>query len=154
MSTVYGTICFIKNKHKEQTQETNIKKQTQKRHKEQTQGSSVERSHLASWQCKASLSSPNGADHQQPGLETALSSSLQPRLAPSDFYLFGPLKEFTRGTKFESNDEVKSVVSDWLRHQSKDFFMLRECVSLCTDGKNVWNWWENLLKKNFFMSEL
>ena len=42
-------------------------------------------------------------------------------LAPSEFHLFGPLKEFTRGTKFESDDEVKSVVSDWLRHQSKDF---------------------------------
>ena len=32
------------------------------------------------------------------------------------------LKAFTRGTKFESDDEVKSVVSDWLRHQSKDFY--------------------------------
>ena len=27
-----------------------------------------------------------------------------------------------RGTKFESDDEVKSVVSDWQRHQSKDFY--------------------------------
>uniref|UniRef100_A0A4W6C880 Histone-lysine N-methyltransferase SETMAR n=1 Tax=Lates calcarifer TaxID=8187 RepID=A0A4W6C880_LATCA len=45
-----------------------------------------------------------------------------PDLAPSDFHLFGPLKAFTRGTKFESDDEVKSVVSDWLRHQSKDFY--------------------------------
>ena len=42
-------------------------------------------------------------------------------LAPSDFHLSGPLKEFTRGTKFESDDEVKRVVSDWLRQQSKDF---------------------------------
>ena len=43
-------------------------------------------------------------------------------LAPSDFHLFGPLKEFTRSTKFESGDELKSVVSDYLRHQSKDFY--------------------------------
>ena len=35
-----------------------------------------------------------------------------PDLAHSDFHRFGPLKEFTRGTKFESDDEVKSVVSD------------------------------------------
>ena len=35
-----------------------------------------------------------------------------PDLAPSDFHLFGPMKEFTRGTKFESDNEVKSVVSD------------------------------------------
>ena len=48
--------------------------------------------------------------------------SYSPNLAPSDFHMFGPLKEFMRGTKFESDDEVKSVVSDWLRHQSKDFY--------------------------------
>ena len=45
-----------------------------------------------------------------------------PDLVPSDFHLFGPLKACTRGTKFKSDDEVKSVVSDWLRHQSKDFY--------------------------------
>ena len=45
-----------------------------------------------------------------------------PDLAPSDLHLFGPLQAFTKGTKFESDDEVKSVVSDWLRHQSKDFY--------------------------------
>ena len=45
-----------------------------------------------------------------------------PDLAPSYFHLFGPLKEFTRGTKIESEDEVKSVVSDWLRHQFKDSY--------------------------------
>uniref|UniRef100_A0A3Q2XZ31 Histone-lysine N-methyltransferase SETMAR n=1 Tax=Hippocampus comes TaxID=109280 RepID=A0A3Q2XZ31_HIPCM len=44
-----------------------------------------------------------------------------PDLAPSDFHLFAPLKAFKGGMKFESDDEVKSVVSDWLRHQSKDF---------------------------------
>ncbi|CAN8024456.1 unnamed protein product [Ixodes persulcatus] len=32
------------------------------------------------------------------------------------------LNSFTRGRTFESDDEVKSVVSDWLRHQSKDFY--------------------------------
>ena len=62
-----------------------------------------------------------------------------PDLAPSGFQLFSPLKEFTRGTKFESEDEVKSVVSDWLRHQSKDFndegirklvYKWKKCVKL------------------------
>ena len=33
-------------------------------------------------------------------------------LIPSDCQLFGPLKAFKRGKKFESNDEVKSVVTD------------------------------------------
>ena len=45
-----------------------------------------------------------------------------PDLAPSGFHWFGPLKEFTRATKFESDDEVKSVVRNWLRHDSKDFY--------------------------------
>ena len=56
------------------------------------------------------------------GWELLPHPSYSPDLAPSDFYLFGPLKAFTRGTKFESDDEVKSVVSNWLRHQSKDFY--------------------------------
>ena len=56
------------------------------------------------------------------GWELLPHPSYSPDLAPSDFHLFGPLKEFTRGTKFESDDEVKSVVSEWLRHQSKDFY--------------------------------
>ena len=43
------------------------------------QGLSVRRSHRASWQRKASHSSPNGADHQRAGLGTAPSSPLQPR---------------------------------------------------------------------------
>ena len=56
------------------------------------------------------------------GLELFHHPPYSPDLAPSDFHLFGPLKKFTRGAKFESDDEVKSVVSDWLRHQSKDFY--------------------------------
>ena len=53
---------------------------------------------------------------------TAPSFPYSPDLAPSDFHLLGFLKGFMRSTKFESEDEVKSVVSNWLRHQSKDFF--------------------------------
>ena len=65
-----------------------------------------------------------------------------PYLAPSVFYRFGLLKEFTRGTKFESDDEVRSVVSDWLRHQSNDLYAegtqklvqrLGKCVKLMRD---------------------
>ena len=61
-----------------------------------------------------------------------------PNLAPSDFHVYGPLKEFTRGTKFESDNEAKSVVNDWLRRQSKDFYAER-IRKLVTDWINVWN---------------
>lgn len=43
-------------------------------------------------------------------------------LAPFDFHLFSPLKEFLRGTKFEDNKAIKKVVHEWLRQQGKEFF--------------------------------
>ena len=43
-----------------------------------------------------------------------------PDLAPSDFHLFGPLKNALRG-RFAA-DEVKEVVHDWLRSQPQTFF--------------------------------
>ena len=76
------------------------------------------------------------------GWELLPHPSYSPDLAPSDFHLFGPLKEFTRDTKFESEDEVKNVVSDWVRHQSKDFYAegirklvhkWKKCVKLMGD---------------------
>jgi len=45
-----------------------------------------------------------------------------PDLAPSDFHLFGPLKEGLRGKHFQSNEEVKNQVRKWLRDQPKEFY--------------------------------
>lgn len=45
-----------------------------------------------------------------------------PDLAPSDFHLFGPMKEFLRGKRFENNEDVKATVQVWLRRQGKEFF--------------------------------
>jgi len=45
-----------------------------------------------------------------------------PDLAPSDFYLFGPLKNALRGRRFAADDEVKEAVHDWLRSQPQTFF--------------------------------
>ena len=38
-----------------------------------------------------------------------------PDLAPSDFYLFGLLKESLRGQYFSSDEEVKTAVKKWLK---------------------------------------
>jgi histone-lysine N-methyltransferase SETMAR len=38
-----------------------------------------------------------------------------PDLAPSDFHLFGPLKNAVRGRRFAADDELKEAVHDWLR---------------------------------------
>lgn len=45
-----------------------------------------------------------------------------PDLAPSDFHLFGPLKEAHRGIHFEDEEAVKTSVRQWLRKQSCDFY--------------------------------
>ena len=43
-------------------------------------------------------------------------------LAPSDFHLFGPLKESMKGIHFQTDEEVKAAVSNWLRTQSTEFY--------------------------------
>ncbi|PNF23181.1 hypothetical protein B7P43_G02737 [Cryptotermes secundus] len=45
-----------------------------------------------------------------------------PDLAPSDYHLFGPLKEALRGRRFTSDQEVKEAVHVWLATQPKTFF--------------------------------
>ena len=67
-----------------------------------------------------------------------------PALAPSDFHLFGPLKDALRGTRFEDDETVIRAVRTWLREQEtswqgEDMRALvsrwRKAVDL--DGDNV-----------------
>jgi len=46
-------------------------------------------------------------------------------LAPSDFNVFGPLKEAMGGKSFRSDEEVQQAVYEWLHSQSKSFFFSR-----------------------------
>jgi hypothetical protein len=39
-------------------------------------------------------------------------------LAPSDFHLFGPLKDALRGHRFANDDEVKGAEQNWLHNQA------------------------------------
>jgi len=45
-----------------------------------------------------------------------------PDLAPSDFHVFGPLKEAMGGKSFRPNEEVQQAVHERLRSRPKDFF--------------------------------
>jgi hypothetical protein len=45
-----------------------------------------------------------------------------PDLAPSDFHVFGLLKEVMGFKSLRSDEEVQHVVHEWLRFQPKDFF--------------------------------
>jgi hypothetical protein len=44
-----------------------------------------------------------------------------PDFAPSDFHLFGPLKE-APGGRFRCDEDVKNAVHQWLRVQPKTFY--------------------------------
>jgi len=41
---------------------------------------------------------------------------------PSDFHLFGPMKEHLRGQKFADDDEVMEAVQSWLKATPKKLF--------------------------------
>jgi len=46
-----------------------------------------------------------------------------PDLAPSDFHLFGPMKEHLRGHKVADDDRVMGAVQSWLKATPKSFFL-------------------------------
>ncbi|KFD56762.1 hypothetical protein M513_02439 [Trichuris suis] len=45
-----------------------------------------------------------------------------PDLAPSDYFLFGNLKQHLRGTVFSDDNELKSAVQDYFNSRDKNFF--------------------------------
>jgi hypothetical protein len=52
-----------------------------------------------------------------------------PNLAPSDFHMFGPMKDAVRGRKrFSSDEEVIGAVQNWLRRYKKKFLTIKNHV--------------------------
>jgi histone-lysine N-methyltransferase SETMAR len=45
-----------------------------------------------------------------------------PDVAPSDFHLFGALKDVVRGGKFQTNNDVTRAMRTWLREQDKAWY--------------------------------
>jgi len=43
-------------------------------------------------------------------------------MAPSEFHLFGPMKEHLHGQKFADDDKVMEAVQSWLKATPKSFF--------------------------------
>ena len=56
-----------------------------------------------------------------------------PQIAPSDYHLFGPLKEALRGRRFTSDQELKEAVHSWHPAQPKTFFseVIQKPVQRC-----------------------
>jgi hypothetical protein len=44
------------------------------------------------------------------------------RITPSDFHLFGPLRNHLGGKHLADDEEVETEVRKWLRQQSKDLY--------------------------------
>ena len=61
-----------------------------------------------------------------------------PDLAPSDFHVFGPLKEAMGSKSFSSDEEVQQAVQEWLCSQPKDFVFLEVSMHFWSAGKLVW----------------
>jgi histone-lysine N-methyltransferase SETMAR len=58
-------------------------------------------------------------------------------VTPSDFRVFGPLKEAMGGKSFRPDEEVQHAVHEWLRSQPKDFF-LEVSMHFRSAGTLVW----------------
>jgi hypothetical protein len=54
--------------------------------------------------------------------ETTNQPPYSPDLTTSDFHLFGPLKLYPGGQKFQSDDELKCSVWNWLCSQDKTLY--------------------------------
>ena len=54
--------------------------------------------------------------------ETLEQPPYSPDLAPSDFHLFGPLKEELGGQRFEDDEEVEAFVLNWLTTRPRSFY--------------------------------
>ena len=62
-------------------------------------------------------------ENEEMGWELLQHLQYSPELAPSDFHLFGPLKELLGCIKFEKNDEhVQQHVQKFLYDVIKDFY--------------------------------
>ena len=70
-----------------------------------------------------------------------------PDLAPSDFHMFGPLKEAMVGKKFRSDEEVRHAVHEWLRGLPKVFF-LKEFMHFVSAGGLALSVGEIMLKSD------
>jgi hypothetical protein len=61
-----------------------------------------------------------------------------PDLVPSDFHVFGPLKEAMGGKLFRSDEEAQQAVHERLRSEPKDFFFLEISMHFRSAGTLLW----------------
>jgi hypothetical protein len=57
-------------------------------------------------------------------------------LAPSDYHLFGPLKDHVRGHRYETDEAMQEAVRSWLRGAGTDF-IAEAFFKFCNAGRNA-----------------
>ena len=57
------------------------------------------------------------------GWEVLVHPPYSPDLAPSDYHLFGPLKDHLGGIKFDTDEDGKNAVQKWLHTMPETFFL-------------------------------
>ena len=77
---------------------------------------------VAIWQCSTPWCSCNTYNHPNLKSEYLAHPPYYSELTPSDFHVFGPLKEVLRGKSFKSNEEVTQAMDKWLQSQLSEFF--------------------------------
>ena len=60
-----------------------------------------------------------------------------PELIPSDFHLFGPLKQHISGERFPDDEAVERAVRAWFQQQTKEFY--------AAGFQGLVKWWEKCL---------
>jgi histone-lysine N-methyltransferase SETMAR len=84
----------------------------------------IHRKHLGQLARRLLLHHDNAKPHTARATQERIQElqwSYSPDLAPSDFNLFGPLKDHLGGNRFTDDEEVETEVQKWLRQQSKEF---------------------------------
>jgi len=76
-----------------------------------------------------------------------------PDLAPSDYHLFGPLKEALGGRRFTSDEEVKEAVHECHAAQPNTFF-LRASRSFWNTGTSALQSTGTILKNDIIVRSL
>ena len=71
------------------------------------------------------------------GWTVVLHPSYSPDLTPSDFNLFGPMKDGLRGQHFPSYDAVVRAVKQWATSAGADFFTGVACRLLFVAGESA-----------------
>ncbi|GFS68708.1 hypothetical protein TNCV_1959121 [Trichonephila clavipes] len=64
-------------------------------------------------------------------------------MSPYDFHVFGPLKKYLKGKRFNSYDVLKDTVKDWVSSQTQKFWeqgimWLVQQWDLCAQANGVY----------------